>query len=464
MESVIITRITRSVTMLEKGKASGKDGLAAEHLIYASPILYILLSLCFSSFFIHGYLPETFMYATICPIVKDKSKDITSADNYRPIAIVTALSKTLELCILHRIYSFIETSALQFGFKSKHSTDMCIFVLKEIIDFYKRQNSPVFLCFMDATKAFDRVNHWTLFRKLINRNIPLFIIRILQYWYSKQLFFVHWASADSNPFQVSNGVRQGSVLSPKLFAIYVDELSSKLQCAGVGCYLANCIMNHLFYADDLALICPSVKALRKLIDICEHYGTEHDILYHTDKTECMAIFPKSWKQDRIPNVYLYGKSLKFVSSKKYLGYIMSSTGMDDADIQRQLRSFYARANFIVRNFGQCSQKVKCVLFKSFLYSVYCLNVWCNFSAKQMSKLRIAYNNAMRLIFDLKRDVSISHNFVTKNIFNFASLHRRLLFAFCNRLSVSDNPVIRTCVQSDSYFHSAFWKYCREVLY
>ena len=156
------------------------------------------------------------------------------------------------------------TSDFQFGFKSNHSTDMCIFVLKEIIDFYKRHNSPVFSCFMDATKAFDRVNHWTMFRKLINRNIPLFIVRILLFWYHSQLFFVHWASVESAPFSVINGVRQGSIISPKLFAVYVDGLSKELQLAGVGCHMAGKIANHLFYADDLVLICPSVKSFKEI--------------------------------------------------------------------------------------------------------------------------------------------------------------------------------------------------------
>ena len=143
---------------------------------------------------------------------------------------------------------------------------------------------------------------------------------------------------------------------------------------------------------------------------------------------------------------------------------MSSSGDDNVDMQRQLRCLYVRAKFIVRKFGRCSQKVKCTLFKSFLYSVYCLNVWCKYTVKQMSKLKVAYNNTMRLVFDLKRDVSVSHNFAIRNILNFTSLHRRMLFAFCQRLLASRNTVIYSCVHSDSYFHSTFWKHSRSILY
>ena len=449
---VTVNEIREFVNKLEKGKACGNDGIASEHLIYADPILCVILSLGFTSFFSHGYLPDMFMHAVICPIVKDKSKDLTSVDNYRPVALVTAISKLFELCILTRIEALLVTSDLQFGFKRSHSTDMCIFVLKEIVDFYKRHNTPIFLCFMDATKAFDRVNHWTLFRKLINRHIPLFIVRILQYWYSNQLFFVRWASALSNPFSVINGVRQGSILSPMLFAVYVDELSTKLQSAYAGCCLVNTVVNHLFYADDLVLICPSAKALQKLVSICEHYGDEHDIIFHPIKTECMAIFPKSWKPNRIPNVLLYGKSLNFVNTKKYLGYMVSSSGDDNTDLQRQLRCVYARANWIARNFSFCSQIVKSTLFKSCLYSMYCLNIWCDYSARQMTTLKVAYHNALRIIFGLKRDVSISHNFVSRNLLNFTALQRKLLFKFRKRLTESRNSVIYSCVNSDLYFN------------
>ena len=120
-----------SLNKLEKGKAFGNDDIAAENLIYASPILCVLLSMCFTSFFIHGYLPDILMHATICPIVKDKSKDLTSVDNYRPIAIVTAISKLLELCILTRIETQLKTRDLQLGFKSNHSTQICVFLCLE---------------------------------------------------------------------------------------------------------------------------------------------------------------------------------------------------------------------------------------------------------------------------------------------------------------------------------------------
>ena len=76
----------------------------------------------------------------LCMQLFVQSKDLTSVDNYRPVALVTAISKLFELCILSRIETLLVTSDLQIGFKRSHSTDMCIFALKEIVDFYKRQS------------------------------------------------------------------------------------------------------------------------------------------------------------------------------------------------------------------------------------------------------------------------------------------------------------------------------------
>ena len=105
---------------------------------------------------------------------------------------------------------------------SQHATDMCIFTVKSVIKYYTNQNSSVFTCFLDEAKAYDRVSHWTLFSKLIQRNIPLVIVRIIAFWYQTQHMCIKWRNFNSMYFKVSNGVRQGGVLSPKLFAIYIQ--------------------------------------------------------------------------------------------------------------------------------------------------------------------------------------------------------------------------------------------------
>ena len=169
--------VAQCIGSLATGKAVGPDGIAAEHIKNAHSRLHLLLSILFTGAHVHGYLPPRMLDTILIPIVKDKTGDVTIVGNYRPIAIATAISKLYEILLLHRCEKYLDTSDHQFGFKTGHSTDMCIFLLKEIIDFYKNHSSPVFLCFLDATKAFDRVNHWTLFHKLLDRHVPLYILR-----------------------------------------------------------------------------------------------------------------------------------------------------------------------------------------------------------------------------------------------------------------------------------------------
>ncbi len=84
------------------------------------------------------------------------------------------------------------------------------------------------MSFLDASKAFDRIKHSVLFKKLLNRGAPVYIVKLLMFWYENQTMFVRWAGVLSQPFGVGNGVRQGGILSPYLFNVYMDGLSDSL--------------------------------------------------------------------------------------------------------------------------------------------------------------------------------------------------------------------------------------------
>ena len=105
-------------------------------------------------------------------------------------------------------------------------------------------------CLCVSLKAFDRVNHSVLFDKLVQRGVPGYIVRILCYWYAHQTMRVRWGSSISSSFRVSNGVRQGGILSPYLFNVYVNDLSQTLNRSRTGCLSGNITINHLMYADD----------------------------------------------------------------------------------------------------------------------------------------------------------------------------------------------------------------------
>ena len=115
------------------------DGIYAEHLKYASNNYRTAIAKCMTSFLIHGFLPESLMSVILVSLIKDKSEKINSKDNYRPIAIASTMSKLLEILLLERLTNQLSTTSHQFGFKSGHSTDACIYVLKEAINSYISQ-------------------------------------------------------------------------------------------------------------------------------------------------------------------------------------------------------------------------------------------------------------------------------------------------------------------------------------
>ena len=120
------------------------------------------------------FLPESMMSVVLIPIIKDKKAKVSnfSIDNYRPVAIASVVSKVVERILLDRLSEYLDTMGNQFGFKKKLGTDMCNYSLKEIIDSCSQLNGCVFSCFLDASKALDRVKHSMLFTKWLRRGAP----------------------------------------------------------------------------------------------------------------------------------------------------------------------------------------------------------------------------------------------------------------------------------------------------
>ena len=117
-----------------------------------------------------------------------------------------------------------------------------------------------------------------LFRSLmLTPMVPTWIIKVLVQWYCNQSMCVRWGSVFSDFFLVNNGVRQGGILSPLLFNIYINELSESLSKLPIGCCCGNTVVNHLMYADDIVLFAPSAKGLQKTVNVCYAYGCDNDI-------------------------------------------------------------------------------------------------------------------------------------------------------------------------------------------
>ena len=183
---VTMLEVLQTVKDLPNAKSSGLDGLNGENLKYAHPLLCLFIFIGFTCMFKHCYIPQCMINSVIIPLIKNKCGDQTNKNNYRPIAISSIISKVFEHVIAERLEVYLWTNDNQFGFKSGHATDLCIYALTEFIEYFKSRSTSVYVAFLDASNAFDKISHWTLFRKLIDRFVPLYLVVILCYWYQKQ--------------------------------------------------------------------------------------------------------------------------------------------------------------------------------------------------------------------------------------------------------------------------------------
>ena len=164
-------------------------------------------------------------------------------------------------------------------------------LLKETISYYINNDSPVYCVMLDATKAFDRVNYCKLFREVMKRSLPAPYVRLMLNMYTNHITRVAWNGVYSNSFKVLNGVKQGAIISPILFCIYLDDLLCRLRDSGVGCFVGSIFVGALAYADDLSLLSPTPSGIRQMLTICESYAREFDIVFNGAKSKCIFIAP-----------------------------------------------------------------------------------------------------------------------------------------------------------------------------
>ena len=157
------------------------------------------------------------------------------------------------------------------------------------------EQHAVFVTFLDASKAFDRLNYWLLFDKLVKKCVPLFIIKLLCFWYTHKKMVVRWGITISTQFTVANGVKQGGIISPILLNKYMDDLSIALNNSGIEGYLGDAFLNNLCYADDICLISLSSSGMQHLLNICQNYATNHQLLYNGAKSFSLCFKNNAFK-------------------------------------------------------------------------------------------------------------------------------------------------------------------------
>lgn len=438
------------ILRMNRGKAADLDGITVEHLCYSSGMLPYVLSKFFNLCMSVGYVPLSFGMSYTVPILKDKNtvhcKSI-SVDDFRGISISPTISKVFEHCILDRYCEFFVTSDNQFGFKKRSSCAHAIFSLRSVVDYYVKCGSTINMCALDLTKAFDKMNHHGLFIKLMEKRIPVMLLRVIEHWFSIGNTCVKWGTYFSHSFKLLCGVRQGGVLSPYLFAVYIDSVYQKAAATRAGCYFKGICFSILMYADDIILLAPSVSALQHLLDVCESELQYLDMSINVNKSVCTRVGSRHAQPCR--NLFtLDAREIVWCESIRYLGVYFVSSKSLKCSLSNSKRSFYRSFNAIFGKVGRlAAEPVTVELLKSkCLPSLYYGLEACPLSSADFKSLEYVVVGAFMKIFNTRsKEVATS----CMEMFNFplpsVCISNRKS-NFLRKLSISDNIICRLCAE------------------
>ena len=401
-----LDNVIDAVMCLKGGKSADDDDISAEHFLNAPFAIFLRLQLLFNAMLIHSFVPSQFTRGSVLPLIKDNNGNRSDINNYRGITISPIASKIFEHLLKSMLSPFLETNPLQFGFKKRSSTIHAGYCLKETINYYVDNDSRVFCAFLDASKAFDRLVHAGLFIKLIARNVPLILLNVIVFWYSNLYCRVKWDTHVSDWFAVKAGVRQGGILSPDFYCLYVEDLISILKSKNVGCHILSVFLAALIYADDMAILAPSVKGLCILLEACSEYCLEWDICLNAKKSKlmyfgrrCSGLFTPS----------LDGSPLEWVDSCAYLGICLVSSRRFKCSVIDRIQKFYKCANAIFRIEGRSDDLTMLRLVETHCVPIltYGVEIVEFLDASQRSKVRAAYNSLFRRIFGYRNFESVT---------------------------------------------------------
>lgn len=434
--------VADALRKMSSRKAVGHDNISVEHLRYGGPWVVVFLSVFLNMCIKHSHLPKDMLKTVITPIVKNKSGNLSDSSNYRPISLATTCAKLYDSIILNLLSKHIKINDAQFGFQKGNSTDFAIFTLKQTVQYYVDRRTDIYACFLDLSRAFDRVDYRLLWEKLRGAEVPADCINLLRAWYRSQPNVVRWRDAQSDEFSLQCGVRQGGLTSPLLFNLYINSLIEELSSTRLGCHLGTQCVNNLSYADDMVLLSPSIAALRQLLSHCELYAKKHNLIYNVKKSVCM-VFRKNKANKTLLPVFLEGKQLEWVQSFRYLGHVLTPDLRDSLDLDRERRALSVRANMIGRRFCKCSRDSKHVLFRTYCQALYTPQLWSSFTREDYRRLKVQYNDAYRVLFRLPRWCSASEMFSQARLAGLGALIRHRVARFRDRLFASGNLLVTT---------------------
>ena len=328
-----------------------------------------------------GSVPDTWLKVVIKPIPKGNNQS-TIPSEYRGISLQSFIAKSYCRILNNRLREYIENNSKisdeQNGFRQNGCCQDHILTLTTILENRILQNRDTFACFINFRKAFDCVDRELLWRKLETRySISGNFLNALKALYKKVRCAVDINHNLSECFDVENGVKQGCILSPSLFAMYIDDLVEQLRVKNAWTVCGECMVSSLLYADDIVLVAPDKESLEVLIKVVEEWCGRWRMNLNIAKTKILHFRKKSKNKTRSDHCFTFNSEvIEYVEQYKYLGLVLTEHldwGKAIEEIHTKANRALALLNHRARSCGGLHFNTYSMLFNQLVHSI----VMCN---------------------------------------------------------------------------------------
>ena len=401
-EEVTEEEVLQLLSTLDATKATGSDQIPTSLLKASAKEICPSLTQLVNTILISGELPEQFKYAHITPVLKKGNPN--TASNYRPISLLPVLSKLIEKIVCRQLSRYIESAPEgdilpneQFAYRPNHSTEDALTIA---IDHWCRSvddGQYVGICFVDMSKAFDRVNHELLLAELHNCGIGGVVLQWFRNYLDNRKQAVKVGVDLSSPVSCTRGVPQGSVLGPVLYSIYVRLVPRVLKN-----------VTTIQYADDICFFLSGkeISGISATLSDSLHdlntFLEEKSLLLNASKTQIMLVSsPRSTPPPL--TIKLGDQTINQVESAKYLGLQIDQHLSFSEHVHRVVSKVAGLTSALRRNRRMLDMRSRRMFYLAMIqpHLEYSSNAFVNhLSSELLSMLQVAANNAVRAMFGL----------------------------------------------------------------
>ena len=382
--SIMKDEVRQAIKSMKNNKATGPDEIAAEMIQSLDELGIDVITKLINEIYDTGEIPEDLTKSIF--IALPKKPGATECELHRTISLMSHVTKILLKILMMRMKNKItpEIAKEQYGFMTDKSTRNAIFILRILIERTIEVKHDIYLCFLDYTKAFDKVKHGNLFQILEKLDIDGKDLRLVRNLYWDQKAAMRINDDTSEYINIKRGVRQGCVLSPDLFNLYSEMILRNLEdLDGVKIGGYNC--NNLRYADDTVLIASTEEDLQRMIDVVSKESAKMGLSLNIKKSECMSISKN--KSSPTCNVSMNGETIKQVTRFNYLGFTITSDGRCDEEIKKRIalsKQAFQKMSPTLRN-RTISIQTKIRVLKCYVWSILLYGSECWTISKEMEK-------------------------------------------------------------------------------